>query len=235
MWEVDFTGIGVEDVTMLAAGGMVVADEGKVAKVSGEKKVDLCNAEDVFYGVIRKFDEGGGVVALTRKGFKEVSYSGTITPGRKELVANGNGGVKAPAVGVQALLITGVEENNNAMLWTAKAYGVIDHDIRVQLKDPGGNDKALSIDVVGKDIIVNLATGVAGAITSTAAEIIAAIATSAAASLVTAEDSGESNGTGIVTAEALTALAGGVDPTIGKYYQIVSVDSNAGTLILDLG
>jgi len=97
MWDVDFTGIGVEDVTILAASGLVVGDEGKVAKVSGEKEADVCSAEDVFYGVISKYDEGGGVVAMARKGFKEVSYSGTITPGWKELVADGSGGVKEPA------------------------------------------------------------------------------------------------------------------------------------------
>lgn len=235
MWDVDFTGIGVEPVTMLAASGLVAADEGKVAKVSAEKEADLCSAEDIFYGVISKVDLGGGVVALDHKGFKEVSYSGTITPGYKELVADGSGGVKEPAVGSQASLVTGVEGDNNAILWTAKEYGVIGHDIRLQLKDPGANDQTLAIDVVGKDIIVSLATDGSGTITSTAAEIIAAIATSAAASLVTAEDSGESTGAGVVVAEALTALAGGVDPSVGRKYHIVSVDSENSTLFVDLG
>jgi hypothetical protein len=235
MWDVDFTGIGVENVIMLAESALVAADEGKVVTVSADKEAGLCAAEDVFYGKLRKLDSGGGVVAVTRKGFVELAYTGSITPGRKELVADGSGGVKSPSVGVQAYLVTGVEGDNNAILFTARDYGDVGELIRVQLKDPSGNDQPLAIDVVGKDIIVSLATGGAGAITSTAAEIIAAIATSAAAALVTAVDSGESTGAGVVTAEALTALAGGVDPTTGKYYEVVSVDSSAGTLFIDLG
>ena len=96
MWDVDFTGIGVEAITLLAESSLTTADEGKVAKISDEKEAGLCTAEDVFYGVISKYDEGGGVVALDRKGFKTVSYAGVITPGYIELVADGTGGVKEP-------------------------------------------------------------------------------------------------------------------------------------------
>jgi len=234
MWDIDFTGIGVEDVTMLAGSGISADNEGHVAKISDEKEVDVCDAEDIFYGVIHKYDEAAGAVALSRKGYKEVGYTGTITPGYIELVADGSGGVKEPSVGVQAILVTGVEGDNNAILWTAKEHGVGGHDIRVQLLDPTGNDQVLAIDVVGKDIIVSLATGGAGAITSTAAEIIAAIATSAAAALVTAEDSGDSTGAGVAVAEAVTALADGEDPSVGRKYFVPSVDSEAGTLVVDL-
>ena len=97
MWDIDFTGIGVEAITLLAEASLTAADEGKVAKISTEKEAGPCDAEDVFYGVISKYDQGGGVVALDRKGFKTVAYTGSIAPGYKELVANGAGGVKAPA------------------------------------------------------------------------------------------------------------------------------------------
>ena len=234
MWDVDFTGIGVETVTLLAKTGLTVDDEGKVAKVSAEKEAGLCAAEDIFYGVISKVDLGGGVVALDKKGYKEVGCTGIITPGYKELVADAAGGVKEP--GTQASLVTGVEADDNAILWKAREYGVIGHAIRIKLEDPSGANQALSIGVAGKDITVSLATDGASAITSTAFDIITAIAASAdATSLVMAANSGISDGTGVVVAEALTALAGGADASVGKKYHVVSVDNAAATLVLDLG
>lgn len=233
--DVDFEGIGKEVVTMHSAAGLVVADEGKVGKVSAEKTIGLCAAENNFYGLINKVDLGGGVSAVQRKGFATVAYTGAPALGLQELVANGAGGVKPPAVGVQAFKITGVEGDNNAILFTAKGYGVAGHDIRVQLKDPAGNDQVLAVDVVGKDIIVSLATGGAGAITSTADLVKAAIEASAAAALVTVADEGESTGAGVVAAVAIGALAGGVDASVGRKFEVVSKDAGTSTLVIDLG
>jgi hypothetical protein len=99
MWGIDFTGIGVAVITLLSAAGLVAADEGKVGKLSANDTVDLCDAEDIFYGVIDKVDLGGEVSAVQRKGFKEVAFSGAApVAGFVELVADGLGGVKAPAV-----------------------------------------------------------------------------------------------------------------------------------------
>lgn len=98
MWGIDFSGIGTAIITLLSAVGLVPADEGKVGKVSANDTIDLCDAEDIFYGVIQKVDLGGGVAAVQRKGFKEVTFSGAApSVGYVELVANGAGGVKAPA------------------------------------------------------------------------------------------------------------------------------------------
>ena len=95
LFDVSFKGIGCSGgVTFLAAAGVTAANEGHVAKVSAGQTVDVCDAEDVFYGVIRKVEDGA--LTLERDGFQEVSYAGTITPGWKELVADGSGGVKAP-------------------------------------------------------------------------------------------------------------------------------------------
>ena len=85
----------------------------------------------------------------------------------------------------------------------------------LKLTDPGGNDQTLSVSVVGNDIDVSLATGAAGAITSTSTLVVAAInAKAEAAALVTAAVDG-SDGTGVVTALAKTNVVG-PDITSGK-------------------
>lgn len=101
-WEtmtgVGFDGIGEEVVTMLLAAGLVAADEGKVGKVTANGEVGLCVAEDNFYGVIGKVDLGTNVAAVQRQGFVTVAYTGAPGINYVELVANGAGGVKPPAV-----------------------------------------------------------------------------------------------------------------------------------------
>ncbi|HOS77599.1 MAG TPA: hypothetical protein PLL15_06110 [Syntrophales bacterium] len=237
--DVDFDGIGAVDITLKLASGLLATAEGKVGKISADKTIGLCSAEDIFYGVIKKVDPAGDVAAVQHKGFKVVAYTGSPNLGYQELVANGAGGVKPPAtsVGTKATLTTGAAEDDNAILFTAVKYGKAEEDISIELRDPEGNDQALAVDVVGRDIIVSLATGVAGAITSTAAEVIAAIADSPAADLVTAANAGDSTGEGVVEAEASADLAGGVDPSasVGRKVFVVSKDAAAGTLVIDLG
>jgi len=239
MLDVDFDGIGARTITLKSAAGLLATAEGKVGKISADKEIGLCAAEDVFYGVIEKVDLGGGVSAVQHGGFKTVTYTGAPGLGYQELVANGAGGVKPPAtsVGTKASLVTGVVANNNAILFTAVKYGTAEEDISIRLKDPAGNNQALSVDVVGRDIIISLATGVAGAITSTAAEVIAAVAASAAADLVTADNEGASTGAAVVAAVNLTNLDGGVNPSasVGRKVFVVSKDTSAGTLVMDLG
>jgi hypothetical protein len=95
MFEVSVKGIGKNGaVTFLAASGVTVVNEGHVGKIGAAKTVDVCEAEDVFYGVIEKVDVG--ILAMERRGLNDVSYTGTIASGWKELVADGSGGVKAP-------------------------------------------------------------------------------------------------------------------------------------------
>lgn len=97
MFDVDFTGIGNGGVVTFNKGsGVDLTNLGHVGKVSAAKTIDVCNAEDVFCGVINQVDVENGILTLERKGFKDVPYSGAITVGWKELVANGTGGVKAP-------------------------------------------------------------------------------------------------------------------------------------------
>ncbi|OGV50940.1 MAG: hypothetical protein A2X49_15340 [Lentisphaerae bacterium GWF2_52_8] len=98
MWDVSFEGICLDGtVTFLAGSGVTVDNEGHVGKLSAAKTINVCSAEDVFYGVIGKVEEKAGVLALERRGMNPVPYTGTIAAGWKELVANGSGGVKPPA------------------------------------------------------------------------------------------------------------------------------------------
>lgn len=120
--------------------------------------------------------------------------------------------------GAISKLTTALTGSNNDMVITARPqyYGAAGDLIRVQYRDPAANSQSLSITVNGFDIIVNLATDGGGTITSTAALIKTAIEASAAANaLVSLANSGADNGTGVVTAMALTGLAGGANP-IGR-------------------
>lgn len=112
----------------------------------------------------------------------------------------------------QSTLKTGIVASNNALTFTAVPVGALGNDVTVELKDPKANNATLSVDVSGKNVVVNLATSAAGAVTTTAAQIITAIAAKAeAAALIVAANTPTSTGAAAVTAVARTALAGGQD------------------------
>jgi phage tail sheath protein FI len=117
------------------------------------------------------------------------------------------------AAAATAALKTGVVAGNNAITFTAATPGKAANQITVHLKDPKANNAALSVSVTGAAVTVNLATGVAGLITSTAALVIAALAASAPASLlVTAAATPSSTGVGIIGASVKArVLSGGLD------------------------
>jgi len=114
---------------------------------------------------------------------------------------------------VKASLLTGTVASNNALTFTSKMVGVLGNDITVHLKDPKANSAALSVVVTGKDIVVSLATGSTGAITSTAAQIKTAIEANATANaMVGLANTGASTGAGVVAAAFRPAsLTGGED------------------------
>jgi len=113
----------------------------------------------------------------------------------------------------KASLLTGVVADDNALTWTAELSGVSGNGISIQLVDPGVNSSPLKITVTGYAIVVSLATDPEGAITSTAGAIITAVgADYEAVELVSVANTGESGGTGVVTAMLAPAnLSGGVD------------------------
>lgn len=109
--------------------------------------------------------------------------------------------------------------DDNGLTYTAVDYGAAGNAITVRYVNPAANDADLGVVVAGSAITVNLATDGGGAITSTAADVLAAIEGSApAAALVVptiyAADAGVADdGSGVVTAIAATNLAGGADGT----------------------
>lgn len=119
--------------------------------------------------------------------------------------------VAGNAQGIAASLNTGVVGDNNALTWTAQKIGTQGNAITVALVNPLGNNQALSVVVTNLDIVVNLATGADGAITSTGATVKAGIMAEASAlALVSVGYTGVSTGAEAVVAVAETHLAGGV-------------------------
>lgn len=104
---------------------------------------------------------------------------------------------------------------NTAIKYTAIAAGALGNEISVRYRNPGINSAPLTVSVIGKAITISLATSVAGAITSTATTIKAAVdANTAAAALVTTTHAGGSTGSGIIAATVAGStrfLTGGTD------------------------
>ena len=113
-----------------------------------------------------------------------------------------------PAVAWVAAALS-IGAGNAIVTVTALAVGAAGNDIQVVFINPGANDQALSCTYAGGIIFVSLATGPAGAITSTAALVIAAINAAAGADVLATDDG--AGGAGVVAAAALAPLAGGVD------------------------
>lgn len=114
-------------------------------------------------------------------------------------------------VAATAVLSTNLTGTNNDLDFTAVPVGNAGNGITVTYVDPGGATASLSVtvDVQERAITVNLARA-ASAITTTAAQIITAIAGNTdAAALVVATNHAGNDGTGIVTAMSASALTGG--------------------------
>lgn len=113
---------------------------------------------------------------------------------------------------VKATLATGTAAANTGISYTSKLAGVLGNKINVRYVDPKANNAALSVAVSGQDIVVSLATGPSGTITTTGAQLLAAITASTAASaLVTAAATGASTGAGVIAAMGRAYLTGGQD------------------------
>jgi hypothetical protein len=80
--------------------------------------------------------------------------------------------------------------------------------ITAEFKNPGVPDSPLSVVATGNDLVVNLATNATGALSSTAAQVVAAInADPAASALVTAYTYGTNAGAGIVPVRAKVQMS----------------------------
>ena len=108
-------------------------------------------------------------------------------------------------------LTTALAGANNDLVYTAVTAGA-SSGITVAYVNPLANNQTLACTVAGKAISVSLATGAAGAITTTATLLAAIIAaTPAAAALVTVANAAGNDGSGTVTALSAAAFSGGVD------------------------
>ena len=110
---------------------------------------------------------------------------------------------------------------NSKVTITAKEAGVAGNSIKVQFLNPSASSSDLAVSISGDTIVVSLATDGSGDITSTAAEVAAAInAHLIAKQLVTAVASGD--GSTVVEAEAATALSGGAAAIAGDIVSTVA-------------
>lgn len=113
---------------------------------------------------------------------------------------------------VAASVETELTGEDNDLVFTAVTPGAAGNSITITYTDPAGNDQSLDVTVVGTDIDVSLATDSGGDITSTAAEVLAAVnADGEAKLLVLASLPDGATGAGVVTAMSETALTGGDD------------------------
>jgi hypothetical protein len=67
--------------------------------------------------------------------------------------------------------------SNNEVLLRAKEFGPAGNDISIELRDPNANNQSLTPLIFGKEIIILLATGSGGAITTTLSEVLTLLQT----------------------------------------------------------
>jgi hypothetical protein len=182
----------------------------RLNKLASDKQLSGRSATIVALAALVLLDKNNEVV------IDPDDLTGTI--GRLRAAASANGvadieGSGVPSAGVLASLTTNLTGANNDLVFTAVPAGAAGNRISVEYVNPGANNQALHVVINGTAIRIFLATGVAGAITTTAAQI-AALTDFAA--LVTVANKAANDGTGVVTAMTGTPLAGGVDiPGIG--------------------
>jgi hypothetical protein len=104
---------------------------------------------------------------------------------------------------------SGATAQSQTVVLTSRAWGHEGgNDITAEFRNPGAASSPLSVLVTGKDILVNLGTDATGAVSSTAAQVVQAINSSAAASeLVVALTYRGNAGTGIVQPHAKVNLS----------------------------
>lgn len=119
-------------------------------------------------------------------------------------------------LGVHEFFQTSLTGANNDLNWIARAPGA--SSLSVEYIDPSANDAELAVSFASNTITVDLATSGVGAITTTANDIIAAVAASSSVkSKVVVSKKGADTGAGVVTAMSAQAL-----------------NANAGSLTLDV-
>lgn len=144
----------------------------------------------------------------TKKGYLRGVRGLLVTP------LNADGSLPSVVAEVKATATTG--SGTSEIIWTAVAgMGVSGNQIVVVLQDPNANNQSLLVTVYQKAILVDLATGATGLITTTATLLKAAIAASAEASLLVV-----CSGTGAagLIEDETAHLVGGTDQQGANYW-----------------
>lgn len=113
---VSFRGIK-NDPTFLATGIEKGRDEWKPVKVSENKTVSLCSADEDFRGVVDTVDYDGGACGVKEYGYVTVTYSETAPELGESvgLVADGLGGVKASEHSKKKYPVVDVDTGNKTV------------------------------------------------------------------------------------------------------------------------
>lgn len=219
-----FYGFALSGVTVPVAAAVADLVPGNAQGVAASLNTGVVGNNNAITWTADKVGEGGEEISVEMIDPGIASQALDVTVTEKKVTVS-----LATDAGTAASGTSGVEGNNNGLTWTAKEVGVAGDGINVILEDPDGNNQALAIVVDGTTIIVKLKTGVGGAIETTAAEIIAALAlpaNAAAAALVGAANTGASTGAAAVT-DQVVELAGGADPAISSTAALVIAAVNA--------
>ena len=175
----------------------------KVRKPQGAKKLVI---------------DPGGEIMINPGGIMQVAGEIMVKNGGR-IIAEPGGSIAdnlaelTPKKGAAATLTTALGVAQAELVYTAKARGPGGNNITIEYVDPVEANAAVAVEVTGTAIKVLLVPGEAGAITTTANDIIAAFADN---TLVSVAKKAGNDGSGVVTAMAATALAGGQDSTPAK-------------------
>jgi hypothetical protein len=131
----------------------------------------------------------------------------------------------AKAKASKSIVMTDTDAN---LLYTFNEYGFTGNDWKVVHVDPSGNKQPLTVSVAGTTITVSLATNAGGTITSTAAQVAAAVNTSDASNWVVCTVPGTG---GTVNAVASADFAGGADD-IYIHLQTADFTADANIVVL---
>lgn len=163
--------------------------------------------------------DGDNVVTVNQGHAFSVGVSGTLDGTIAVQYAK-----EDPAAASYTTSLTGTD---NDLIFTAVKAGTEGNSLTIAYIDPSANNAALSLDWTYPDLVVNLATGAGGAITSTADDIAAAVAADeVVARYFSVANAAANDGSGVVTALAEQSLASG---TAGTFTTIQSGDTGSFT------
>ena len=182
-------------------------------------------ANNEIYGISYGYsNRADGQIPLKKTGEAQLEIAEAIAIGDRVAANTAGKGIKALAT-----LETALAGSDNDIVWTSQLKGKDGDRITIEYVDPGGASAALSVDVQGYGIKINLATGTDSAITSTADLIKAAVAANpAAAALVVGTDADGNDGSGVVIALVETKLSGGA----GDFATCLRAGTTSGDYII---